>query len=72
MKSAMSAFGPKRKSLAAPHMSAFGVRADMLFCAAMSASDPKQTFRKQPGHNRDRAIRSTCKAGNRGCRPAAP
>src|SRR4029450_6475793 len=29
---AMSAFGPKRTSLAAPHMSAFGGKADMAFC----------------------------------------
>jgi hypothetical protein len=28
----MSAFGPKRTSLAAPHMSAFGGKADMTFC----------------------------------------
>src|SRR5262249_28729421 len=28
----MSAFGPKRTSLAAPHMSAFGCKADMAFC----------------------------------------
>ena len=31
MKSAMSAIGPKRTSLAAPHMSAFGGKADMTF-----------------------------------------
>jgi hypothetical protein len=30
----MSAIGPKRTSLAAPHMSAFGGKADMTFCAA--------------------------------------
>jgi hypothetical protein len=28
----MSALGPKRTSLIAPHMFAFGVRADMAFC----------------------------------------
>src|SRR5262245_51162537 len=28
----MSAFGPKRTSLVAPHMSAFGGKADMAFC----------------------------------------
>src|SRR6185437_8002456 len=28
----MSAFGPKRTSLVAPHMSAFGGKADMIFC----------------------------------------
>src|SRR5262245_8300713 len=28
----MSAFGPKRTSLVAPHMSAFGGKADMMFC----------------------------------------
>jgi hypothetical protein len=42
------------------------------FALHMSAPDPKRTLRKQPGHNHDRAIRSICKAGNRGCRPAAP
>ena len=31
---AMSAIGTKRTSLVAPHMSAFGGRADMTFCAA--------------------------------------
>ena len=30
----MSAFGPKRTSLVAPHMSAFGGKADMPFCTA--------------------------------------
>jgi hypothetical protein len=30
----MSAFGPKRTSLAAPHMSAFGGKADMAYCSA--------------------------------------
>jgi len=29
-----SAFGPKRTSLVAPHMSAFGGKADMPFCVA--------------------------------------
>ena len=29
-----SAFGPKRTSLAAPHMSAFGGKADMALCIA--------------------------------------
>jgi hypothetical protein len=32
MKGAMSAFGPKRTSVAAPHMSAFGGKADMTAC----------------------------------------
>ena len=32
MKLAMSAFGPKRTSTSAPHMSAFGGKADMTFC----------------------------------------
>jgi hypothetical protein len=36
-----SAFGPKRTSLAAPHMSAFGGKADMAFCKT-SALDAKQ------------------------------
>jgi hypothetical protein len=39
----MSAFSPKRTSLAAPHMSAFGGKADMPFAARMSAFDPKRT-----------------------------
>ena len=30
----MSAFGPKRTSATAPHMSAFGGKADMTFCTA--------------------------------------
>ena len=30
----MSAIGPKRTSLVAPHMSAFGGKADMTFCDA--------------------------------------
>ena len=30
----MSAFGTKRTSLVAPHMSAFGGKADMTFCSA--------------------------------------
>jgi len=38
----MSAIGPKRTSLAAPHMSAFGGKADMTFRGALSAYDPKQ------------------------------
>jgi hypothetical protein len=32
MRSAMSAIGTKRTSLFAPHMSAFGGKADMTFC----------------------------------------
>ena len=40
----MSAFGTKRTSLVAPHMSAFGGKADMTFRAAMSAFDPKRTL----------------------------
>ena len=31
----MSAFGPKRTSLVAPHMSAFGGEADMTFAACL-------------------------------------
>ena len=34
MNGGMSAFGTKRTSLVAPHMSAFGGRADMAFCTA--------------------------------------
>ena len=34
MTNTMSAFGTKRTSLVAPHMSAFGGKADMTFCAA--------------------------------------
>ena len=33
-KSAMSAFGPKQTCPSAPHMSAFGGKADMTFCGA--------------------------------------
>ena len=54
------------------HVRFRGVERTCPFAPHMSAFDPKRTFRKQPGHNHDRAIRSTCKAGNRGCRPAAP
>ena len=43
----MSAIGTKRTSLVAPHMSAIGGKADMTFCAAMSAFDPKRTFDDQ-------------------------
>ena len=32
MNGRMSAFGPKRTSLVAPHMSAFGGKADLTFC----------------------------------------
>jgi len=32
MSCAMSAFGPKRTWVSAPHMSAFGGKADMIFC----------------------------------------
>jgi hypothetical protein len=32
--SAPSTHGPKRTSLAAPHMSAFGGKADMAYCSA--------------------------------------
>jgi hypothetical protein len=34
MNARMSAFGPKRTSLAAPHMSALEGKADMTFCGA--------------------------------------
>jgi ABC-type uncharacterized transport system substrate-binding protein len=43
MNGAMSAFGPKRTSVVAPHMFAFGGKADMTFAAQMSAFDPKRT-----------------------------
>ena len=41
--SIMSAIGTKRTSLVAPHMSAFGVRADMTFCIAHVCFDLKRT-----------------------------
>ena len=37
----MSAFGPKRTSLVAPHMSAFVGKADMTFCGAHVCFRPK-------------------------------
>ena len=37
----MSAFGPKQTSSVAPHMSAFGVRADMTCCDANVCFWPK-------------------------------
>ena len=40
----MSAIGTKRTSLVAPHMSAFGGKADMAFALQMSANDPKRTL----------------------------
>ena len=41
-----SAYGTKRTSLVALHMSAFGGKADITFFALhMSAFDPKRTFR---------------------------
>jgi hypothetical protein len=40
----MFVLGPKRTSLVAPHMSAFGGNADMTFAAHMSAYDPKRTL----------------------------
>jgi hypothetical protein len=49
----MSAFGPKRTSLVAPHMSAFGGKADMTFCGAMSAFDPKRTLMVDPNRSFD-------------------
>src|SRR5262245_8802198 len=39
----MSALGPKRTSLVAPHMSAFGVKRTCRFALHMSAFDPKRT-----------------------------
>jgi ABC-type uncharacterized transport system substrate-binding protein len=39
----MSAIGPKRTSLVAPHMSALGGKADMAIAAHMSAFGPKRT-----------------------------
>jgi len=39
----MSAFGPKRTSLVAPHMSAFGGKADMTFGGANVCFNPKRT-----------------------------
>ena len=38
-----STHGTKRTSLVAPHMSAFGGKADMTFALHMSAFDPKRT-----------------------------
>ena len=43
MNGAMSAIGTKRTSLVALHMSAFGGKADIGFCAAHLAFDPKRT-----------------------------
>ena len=40
----MSAIGTKQTSLVAPHMSAFGGKADMPFALQMSAYDPKRTW----------------------------
>ena len=42
----MSAFGTKRTSLVALHMSAFEGKADMTFAVQMSANDPERTFAK--------------------------
>jgi len=39
----VSAFGPKRTSLVAPHMSTHGGKADMGGAVQMSAFDPKRT-----------------------------
>ena len=39
----MSAFGPWRTCASAPHMSAFGVRANIAVNAEISACDPKRT-----------------------------
>ena len=39
----MSAIGTKRTFVIAPHMSAFGGKADMPFCAAYVRFDPKRT-----------------------------
>jgi hypothetical protein len=39
----MSAFGPKQTSQVAPHMSAFGGKADMTFCSAMAILGHKRT-----------------------------
>jgi hypothetical protein len=44
MNGGMSAYGPKRTSLIAPHMSAFGGKADMAPRRKMSACDPKRTW----------------------------
>jgi hypothetical protein len=44
----MSAFDPKRTCSSAPHMSAFGGKADMACAAHMSASDPKRTLGSTP------------------------
>jgi hypothetical protein len=38
----MPAFGTKRTPLVAPHMSAFGGKADIAWTAQMSANDPKR------------------------------
>ena len=40
----MSAIGTKQTSLVAPHMSAFGGKADIGLCAARFAFDPKRTW----------------------------
>src|SRR5262245_45264733 len=47
----MSAIGPKRTSLVAPHMSALGGKADMAFCGislSRSLLGPKRTCRFAP------------------------
>jgi hypothetical protein len=40
----MSAFGTKRTYACAPHMAAFGGKADMRWAVRMSAFDPKRTY----------------------------
>ena len=44
MTNTMSAFGTKRTSLVAPHMSAIGGKADIARIVVMSAFDPKRTW----------------------------
>jgi hypothetical protein len=41
----MSAIGPKRTSVAAPHMSAFGGKVDMPIALRMSAFEPEHMTR---------------------------
>jgi hypothetical protein len=59
----MSAIGPKRTSLAAPHMSAFGGKADMRLCGnPLSRSLVRRTrlLLTQSGHSPCVGPRSTC------------
>ena len=53
MNGRMSAFGPKRTSLVAPHMSAFGGKADMTVCG-------NPLLRSLLGAKRHDLLRRTC------------